>query len=53
MAVQTNGGSVVEQDTTPVSAWFLPVPVAWVIPGAGHFLLKKTGRGALILPPSF
>lgn len=22
---------------------------AWLIPGAGHILLKKTGRGALIL----
>ena len=22
---------------------------AWVVPGGGHFLLKKTGRGALIL----
>lgn len=31
-----------------MSVWLLPVVAAWVIPGAGHFLLKKTGRAALI-----
>jgi hypothetical protein len=31
------------------TAWILPLIAAWVIPGGGHFLLKKTGRGALIL----
>ena len=28
--------------------WILPVLAAWIIPGAGHFMLKKTGRGALL-----
>jgi hypothetical protein len=32
----------------PVNVWLLPVIAAWLIPGGGHFLLKKTGRGALI-----
>src|SRR5271154_3008154 len=32
----------------PINAWLLPVIAAWLIPGGGHFLLKKTGRGALI-----
>jgi TM2 domain-containing membrane protein YozV len=32
----------------PVSVWILPVLAAWVIPGAGHFMLKKPGRGALL-----
>lgn len=32
----------------PMSVWLLPVIAAWLIPGGGHFLLKKTGRGALI-----
>ena len=32
-----------------MTAWILPVIVAWLIPGGGHFMLKKTGRGALIL----
>jgi hypothetical protein len=28
--------------------WILPVLAAWVIPGAGHLMLKKPGRGALL-----
>lgn len=32
----------------PVTAWILPVAVAWIVPGAGHLLLKKSGRGVLI-----
>jgi hypothetical protein len=32
-----------------VNKWLLPVLAAWVIPGGGHFLQKRTGRGALIL----
>jgi len=31
-----------------MNVWLLPLLAAWLIPGAGHFLLKKTGRGALI-----
>src|SRR5580692_583946 len=31
-----------------MNAWILPVIAAWLIPGGGHFLLKKSGRGALI-----
>jgi hypothetical protein len=33
----------------PINVWILPVIAAWVVPGGGHFLQKKTGRGALIL----
>ena len=33
----------------PISAWALPVFVAWLIPGGGHFLLKRRGRAILIL----
>jgi len=32
----------------PMKVWLLPVLAAWIIPGAGHFMLKKTGRGALL-----
>lgn len=32
----------------PINVWLLPVLAAWVIPGAGHFMLKKPGRGALL-----
>jgi hypothetical protein len=33
----------------PLSVWLPAVLVAWIIPGGGHFILKKRGRGALIL----
>ncbi len=36
------------ESAQPAMNWILPVLAAWVIPGAGHFMLKKTGRGALI-----
>jgi len=32
----------------PISAWLPAVAVGWLIPGGGHFLLKRRGRGALI-----
>lgn len=39
-----------EETGQPVNfiAWLTPVIAAWVIPGAGHFMLKKTGRGILL-----
>jgi hypothetical protein len=37
-----------DQSATPAKNVWLPVVAGWLIPGAGHFLLKKTGRGALI-----
>src|ERR1700681_3941349 len=35
--------------TPPLSKWAPPVVLGWLIPGGGHFLLKRTGRGALLL----
>ena len=40
-------------DQTPVintspGKWLPAVVLAWVIPGGGHFLLKRPGRGGLI-----
>jgi hypothetical protein len=32
----------------PVGKWLPAVLVAWLIPGGGHFLLKRPGRGGLI-----
>ena len=40
--------SPVESDL-PSRGLILPLLAAWLIPGAGYFLLKKTGRGALVL----
>ena len=33
----------------PIGAWAPAVALGWLIPGGGHFLLKRTGRGALLL----
>jgi hypothetical protein len=36
-------------DQTPsMGKWLPAVAVAWLIPGGGHFLLKRPGRGGLI-----
>jgi hypothetical protein len=49
MAAQTTTVTSANESAQPVSAWILPVLAAWVVPGGGHFLQKKTGRGALLL----
>ncbi len=33
----------------PVRVWAMPVLVGWLIPGGGHFLLKRRGRAALLM----
>ena len=33
----------------PLKLWAPAVGLAWLIPGGGHFMLKRTGRGGLIL----
>ncbi len=36
-------------DQTPsLGKWLPAVALAWLIPGGGHFLLKRPGRGALL-----
>jgi hypothetical protein len=32
----------------PVSKWFPAVALGWLIPGGGHFLLKRPARGGLL-----
>jgi hypothetical protein len=32
----------------PVGKWAPALLLAWLIPGGGHFLLKRPGRGALL-----
>ena len=36
-------------DSPSPRSWFPAVGLGWLIPGAGHFLLKRPGRGALLL----
>jgi len=33
----------------PLNVWLPPVLLAWIVPGGGHFFLKRSGRGAMIL----
>jgi hypothetical protein len=33
----------------PVSVWAPAVALSWLVPGGGHLLLKKTGRGLLLM----
>src|ERR1700677_4481522 len=34
--------------TVPVGKWAPAVALAWLIPGGGHFLLKRPARGAIL-----
>src|ERR1700739_3975652 len=49
MAAQTTTAASAHEGAEQISAWILPVLAASVVPGGGHFLQKKNGRGALLL----
>ena len=36
------------ETATPVGKWAPAVALAWLIPGGGHFLLKRPARGAIL-----
>jgi TM2 domain-containing membrane protein YozV len=36
------------QPMPPVMAWLPAVALGWLIPGSGHMLLKRTGRGIIL-----
>ncbi len=38
-----------KQPMPPLGAWVPAVALGWLVPGGGHFLLKRNGRGALLL----
>ncbi|MDQ6666233.1 MAG: hypothetical protein M3Z23_17785 [Acidobacteriota bacterium] len=40
---------VVKQPIAPVRVWAVPVLLSWVIPGGGHFFLKRRGRALMLL----
>lgn len=46
---QTQAAAPPKDPAAPIGLWIGPVIAAWLIPGGGHFLQKRTGRGALIL----
>jgi hypothetical protein len=38
-----------QAEAPPARGWYGVIFLAWLVPGAGHFLLKRPGRGALLL----
>jgi hypothetical protein len=38
-----------KKTTRPVSEWVVPVLLGWLLPGGGHFYLKRWNHGALLL----
>ncbi len=46
MAIKT---AALIEPAPSIKAWAGPVVLGWLVPGGGHFLLKRTGRGGLIL----
>ena len=32
----------------PINVWLPPVALCWLVPGGGHLLLKRRGRGILL-----
>jgi hypothetical protein len=37
------------QPMPPLSEWAPALALSWLVPGGGHFLLKRTGRGLLLM----
>jgi len=44
-----NATAVAVEEHVPPGKWLPAVALAWLVPGGGHFLLKRNGRGGLIL----
>ena len=49
MAAKQNETAPPKPPMPPLGTWLPAVALGWLIPGGGHFLLKKSGRGALVL----
>lgn len=47
MPVKSN--VAVKEPTAPPEAWLKIVVASWLVPGAGHFMLKRAGRGSLLM----
>lgn len=37
-----------KEPSVSITKWAPVVLLAWIVPGGGHFMLKKTGRGMLL-----
>lgn len=53
MAAQVSTAAASKEAAPPLNVWLMPVIAAWIVPGAGHFLLKKHGRAALLFTSVF
>ena len=38
-----------KQPLPPVAVWAPALALSWLVPGGGHLLLKRTGRGLLLM----
>ena len=38
-----------KRPSTPIGVWLPAVALGWFVPGGGHLLLKRNGRGLLLL----
>ena len=38
-----------KQSMPPIAEWAPALALSWLVPGGGHLLLKKTGRGLLLM----
>ena len=46
---QADNPQVDKPKMPPINVWAAPVLIGWIVPGGGHFFLKRPGRGALLL----
>ena len=42
-------GQAESSDLQPIAAWLPPTLLAWLVPGAGHFYLKRHWHGIVLL----
>ena len=44
----TENSAIAAAPAAPISKWAPVVLLAWLVPGGGHFLLKRPARGAIL-----
>jgi hypothetical protein len=50
-SAQASAPAIEKPKMPPINVWAAPVLIGWIIPGGGHFFLKRPGRGVLLLVP--
>lgn len=48
MSATPNNSATTAKATPPQGFVYLPLIAGWLVPGAGHFLVRKWGRGLLL-----